>query len=346
MSVLVEHGIGAGLPIKSSNPITVIPKAIDQILSKGQYLKDITIKGYADLQVQKAYMENITYSSKMPISAYFNCYRFDTDGTYAYITTNSAVYKINMITGQQVGDSFNGFAYDLLLDGNGFLYVLKASYLYKVNVSNMSQVWVVNVGGESMAISKQGNIFVVNSTGYVYKINSNGVLLWSTNVSSFASSIVINDNESWYTCIPTGIFKGDTLGNKLGLVYSADFSSWSSLSTRKQALAYDGTYFYLANNYIYKINGNTGVVEKMSKPTSPSTIYINSIFLRNNFICVTGGYAGTLGMLFVLDNDLKLMWQYKTTATYNVVPVSVKEDCVVWLDSETCIASQKMKWTL
>jgi hypothetical protein len=47
--VLIEHGIGAGLPIKSTNPITVTPNTANQVLSKGQYLKDITILGDPDL---------------------------------------------------------------------------------------------------------------------------------------------------------------------------------------------------------------------------------------------------------------------------------------------------------
>ncbi len=44
-TVLVEHGIGAGLPIKSTTAITITPSTSNQIVSKGQYLKDITVKG-------------------------------------------------------------------------------------------------------------------------------------------------------------------------------------------------------------------------------------------------------------------------------------------------------------
>lgn len=48
-NVLVEHGIGAGLPIKSTSAITVTPNTTDQTLAKGQYLKDITVKGDSNL---------------------------------------------------------------------------------------------------------------------------------------------------------------------------------------------------------------------------------------------------------------------------------------------------------
>lgn len=49
MEILVEHGIGAGLPIKSTIPITVTPGTTNQVLAKGQYLKDITVQGDANL---------------------------------------------------------------------------------------------------------------------------------------------------------------------------------------------------------------------------------------------------------------------------------------------------------
>ena len=215
------------------------------------------------------------------------------------------------------------FANSPIIDRNGTIYISITYPDYRSDVNlwainpNGTEKWRFNITGriehQSPAISEDGTIYVGDSEGYLYAINSNnGTLKWKTKLKKhIISSPAIADDGTIY------------LGadNKMCAVNSNGTIKWTydtgEAIRASPAIGDDGVVYVSSHDgYFYAFYPNSGILKWRVKIGNYIDCYSSPAIDDNGIIYVGGGHK-----FFAIYQNGSIKWSSNPESLFGSSPV-------------------------